>query len=59
MSERNAIKARTCTECDVHHEMVSNAFGLKDHARQVRRKRLIEVENGKKETDQGESRPNP
>ena len=44
MSERNAIKARTCTECDVHHTMVSNAFGLKDHARVIRRNRLIEVE---------------
>ena len=42
MSERNAIKARTCTECDVNHTMVSNAFGLKKHAREVRQKRNAE-----------------
>ncbi len=44
MSERNQIKARTCTECDVSHEVVMNAFGLKKHAREVRRKLQIKVE---------------
>jgi len=55
MSERNVTKARTCTECGVNHSMVTNAYGLKKHARDVRRKRLSEVEKQNAEESKVES----